>query len=137
VDRRSAAAAVAAVVAASRADAHRHPGNAQPEAQALAEPLAFLGYGHSTAAVPASRAGVAITGDGVVMTSFRARDGWIETWMVTQCTEPTTAVLRGDFTEGTRVDLRGRPGIPLDVHDGTATLALRPWEIATVRLRAS
>ncbi|WP_433472246.1 alpha-mannosidase [Spirillospora sp. CA-142024] len=97
--------------------------------------LTAPGYGHSTAAVPASRAGVAITGDGVVMASFRARDGWIETRMVAQCTEPTTAVLRGDFTEAARVGLRGRPGALLDVHDGTALLALRPWEIATVRLR--
>ncbi|WP_433461822.1 alpha-mannosidase [Spirillospora sp. CA-128828] len=97
--------------------------------------LTAPGYGHSSADVPASRAGVAITGDGVVMTSFRARDGWIETRMVAQCTEPTTAVLRGDFTEATRVGLRGDPGVPLDVHDGTALLALRPWEIATVRLR--
>lgn len=99
--------------------------------------LTAAGYGHAAASAPVSREGVAITGDGVVMTSLRPRDGWIETRMVAQCAEPTTAVLRGDFTEGTRVDLRGRPGIPLDVHDGTATLALRPWEIATVRLRTS
>ncbi|WP_412518134.1 alpha-mannosidase [Actinomadura madurae] len=99
--------------------------------------LTAPGYGHATAPAPASREGIAITGDGVVMTSLRTRDGWIETRMVAQCAEPTTAVLHGDFTEGTRVDLRGRPGVPLDVHDGTAALALRPWEIATVRLRAS
>ncbi|MFD0535473.1 hypothetical protein ACFQY7_18705 [Actinomadura luteofluorescens] len=71
------------------------------------------------------------------MTSLRLRDGWTETRMVAQCAHPTTAVLRGDLTEATRVDLRGHPGIPLDVHDGTATLALRPWEIATVRFRTS
>ncbi|CNF57081.1 Putative glycosyl hydrolase [Mycobacterium tuberculosis] len=97
--------------------------------------LTAVGYGHASAAPPAPREGIAISGNGVVMTSLRARDGWIETRMVAQCTEPTTAVLRGDFTEAVRADLRGRPGIPLDVHAGTAVLALRPWEIATVRLR--
>ncbi|MFB4309647.1 alpha-mannosidase [Actinomadura sp. GTD37] len=97
--------------------------------------LAAAGYGHASAPLPPSREGLAITGDGVVMTSLRARDGWTEARMAAQCAEPATAVLRGDFTEAVRVDLRGRPGIPLDVHDGTAALALRPWEIATVRLR--
>ncbi|MGH3239078.1 MAG: alpha-mannosidase [Spirillospora sp.] len=99
--------------------------------------LTAAGYGHATAPPPPSRTGVEISGDGVVMTSLRARDGWIETRMVAQSAEPVTAVLRGPFTEATRADLRGRPGLPLDVHDGTTTLALRPWEIATVRLRPS
>ncbi|MFI0368861.1 alpha-mannosidase [Actinomadura sp. 1N219] len=97
--------------------------------------LTAAGYGPAAAPPPPSREGVAIEGDGVVMTSLRARDGWIETRLVAQSEEPTTAVLHGPFTEVTRVDLRGRPGLPIDVHDGTATLALRPWEIATVRLR--
>ncbi|WUI02855.1 alpha-mannosidase [Spirillospora sp. NBC_00431] len=99
--------------------------------------LTAAGYGHATAPPPPPRDGVAISGEGVVMTSLRARDGWIETRMTAQCDEPATAVLRGPFTEATRVDLRGRPGLPLDVHNGTVTLALRPWEIATVRLRPS
>ncbi|MEV0665558.1 alpha-mannosidase [Actinomadura luteofluorescens] len=99
--------------------------------------LTAVGYGRAATPLPAPRAGLSITGDGVAMTSLRLRDGWTETRMVAQCAHPTTAVLRGDLTEATRVDLRGRPGIPLDVHDGTATLALRPWEIATVRFRTS
>ncbi|GAA2275250.1 alpha-mannosidase [Actinomadura luteofluorescens] len=99
--------------------------------------LTAVGYGRAALPLPAPRAGLSITGDGVAMTSLRLRDGWTETRMVAQCAHPTTAVLRGDLTEATRVDLRGRPGIPLDVHDGTATLALRPWEIATVRFRTS
>ncbi|MES9541818.1 alpha-mannosidase [Actinomadura sp. NPDC000600] len=99
--------------------------------------LTAAGYGRAATPLPASREGVSITGDGVAMTSMRLRDGWIETRMVAQCAHPTTAVLRGDLVEATRVDLRGRPGIPLDVHEGTVALALRPWEIATVRLRRS
>ncbi|TDD72844.1 alpha-mannosidase [Actinomadura rubrisoli] len=98
--------------------------------------LAATGYGPSDAPAPPSREGVSITGPGVAMTSLRARDGgWIEARMVAQNPEPVTAVLRGPFTEAARADLRGRPGTALDVRDGTITLALRPWEIATVRLR--
>ncbi|MDL4817405.1 glycoside hydrolase family 38 N-terminal domain-containing protein [Actinomadura opuntiae] len=98
--------------------------------------LTATGYGPADAPAPPARDGLSITGPGVAMTSLRPRgDGWIETRLVAQTTEPTTAVLRGTFTEAVRADLRGRPGLPLDVHDGTTTLALRPWEIATVRLR--
>ncbi|RFS84161.1 alpha-mannosidase [Actinomadura spongiicola] len=97
--------------------------------------LTAAGYGPATAAPPPPRTGVEISGDGVVLTSLRNRDGWIETRLVAQTAEPVTAVLRGPFTDAVRVGLRGRPGPPVDVHDGTATLALRPWEIATVRLR--
>ncbi|WP_344892361.1 alpha-mannosidase [Actinomadura meridiana] len=99
------------------------------------ELLTAAGYGPVSASPPPPRTGVAITGDGVVMTSLRTRDGWIETRLVAESAEPTTAVLRGPFTEAARVDLRGRPVLPLDVRAGTVTLALRPWEIATVRLR--
>lgn len=99
--------------------------------------LTATGYGHAAAAAPPSREGVAITGDGVAMTSLRGRDGWIETRVVALRDEPATAVLRGPFTEAARADLRGRPGEPLDVQDGTVSLALRPWEIATVRLKTA
>ncbi|TDB85608.1 alpha-mannosidase [Actinomadura sp. KC216] len=118
------------------------PGTERPGGDVLRAAEAFrhdlltaAGYGPAAAPPPPSREGVAISGDGVVMTSLRSRDGWIETRVVAQSDEPTTAVLRGPFTEATRVDLRGRPGLPIDVHDGTVTLALRPWEIATLRLR--
>ncbi|MFC4055092.1 alpha-mannosidase [Actinomadura syzygii] len=97
--------------------------------------LTAAGYGAADAPATPSREGLAITGDGVVMTSLRARGGWIEARLTAQRDEPVTAVLRGAFTRADRVDLRGRPVLPLDVHDGTAALALRPWEIATVRLR--
>lgn len=99
--------------------------------------LTAVGYGPAAAAAPPSRAGVEIAGDGVTMTSLRARDGWTETRVVALRDEPVTAVLRGPFTEAVRTDLRGRPGASLDVHDGTAALGLRPWEMATVRLRTA
>src|SRR5690606_11566122 len=99
--------------------------------------LTAVGYGPAAAAAPPSRAGVEIAGDGVAMTSLRARDGWIETRVVALRDEPVTAVLRGPFIEAVRTDLRGRPGAALAVPAGTAALGLRPWEMATVRLRTA
>ncbi|MFD0691964.1 glycoside hydrolase family 38 N-terminal domain-containing protein [Actinomadura fibrosa] len=98
--------------------------------------MAAAGYGPAAAPAPAARAGIAITGDGAVMTSLRTREGGrLEIRLAAQNPEPVTAVLRGPFTEATRADLRGRPGEPLDVRDGTLTLPLRPWEIATIQLQ--
>jgi mannosylglycerate hydrolase len=100
------------------------------------ELLAMPGFGSHTESLPPARAGIEVTGEGVVLTSLRERgDGWIEARLVAQHPAATTAVLNGDFTEATRADLRGRPGEPLAVSAGTVTLPLRPWEIATVRLR--
>ncbi|WP_242889798.1 glycoside hydrolase family 38 C-terminal domain-containing protein [Actinomadura litoris] len=97
---------------------------------------ATAGYGPVGAPVPASREGLTLTGRGVALTSLRPRDGgWIEARMVAQTPEPATAVLRGPFTEAARADVRGRPGEPLEAAGGALTIALRPWEIATVRLR--
>ena len=98
-------------------------------------PLTAAGYGPADAPAPPPEEGVAVTGDGVVLTSLRPRDGEIEARLAAECDVPVTAVLHGPFTEAARVDLRGRPALPIDLHDGTAALALRPWEIATVRLR--
>ncbi|WP_425569459.1 glycosyl hydrolase-related protein [Nonomuraea salmonea] len=35
--------------------------------------------------------------------------------------------------EARHTDLRGRPGAPLQVTDGTVRLPLSPWEIATIQ----
>src|SRR5690606_41679351 len=96
-----------------------------------------VGTGPAAAAAPTSRARDENAGDAVTMPSLRARDGWTETRVVALRDEPVTAVLRGPSTEAVRTDLRGRPGASLDVHDGTAALGLRPWEMATVRLRTA
>ncbi|WP_242907456.1 glycoside hydrolase family 38 C-terminal domain-containing protein [Actinomadura terrae] len=121
-------------------DGVQHPG---PEVLEAAEEYrhdlaATAGYGPVGAPVPPSREGLSVAGRGVVMTSLRPRDGgWIEVRIVAQTPEPATAVLRGPFTEAARADPRGRPAEPLGARDGTLTLALRPWEIATVRLRTA
>ncbi|MFC9975197.1 alpha-mannosidase [Spirillospora sp. NPDC127200] len=97
--------------------------------------LTSPGYGPRDAATPPARAGLEVSGPGVVLTSLRERDGWIEARMVAERPEPTVAVLRGAFGEATRADLLGRPTAPLPVAHGETAVPLRPWEIATVRLR--
>jgi alpha-mannosidase len=98
--------------------------------------LVLPGYGSQAEPLPPARAGVAVGGDGVVLTSLRERgDGWVEARLVAEHPVATTAVLSGAVTEATLADLRGRPGAALPVSAGAVTLPLRPWEIATVRLR--
>ena len=95
--------------------------------------------------LPEPVAGVAVTGEGVVLSSVRERAGQLEVRLIAEGGVPTTARLTGAFTAARRVDLLGRPGEELPVTagapdggdpgaSGTVPLPLRPWEIATVRL---
>ncbi|HWN31806.1 MAG TPA: hypothetical protein VNP03_03640, partial [Pseudonocardia sp.] len=117
------------------AERYRHPLHATP---GRAEPGGEL----------ASRAGLAVSG--ATLTSLRRRAGAPQARLVGMGLEPMTAVLRGRFRTARRVDLLGRPGAELPVRPADAPpgagngdgngdglsqveLALRPWEIATVR----
>jgi mannosylglycerate hydrolase len=99
-----------------------------------------------------ARAGLSLAGDGVVLSSLRRRDDAWELRVVAMTDVPTTATVRGPFDAACRTDLLGRPGLPLTTGparrrppprgdpdqsstvDGLLVFALRPWEIATVRL---
>ncbi|TDB96872.1 alpha-mannosidase, partial [Nonomuraea longispora] len=96
--------------------------------------LAVPGQGPRDLPLPAPAAGLTVTGKGVTMTSLRDRDGRHELRVVALTPGNTEAVITGDFTEATHADLRGRPGDPLPVTDGTLRLPLKPWEIATIHL---
>ena len=96
--------------------------------------VTVAGTGDPALPLPAPAAGLAVEGDGVVMTSLRARDDWKELRVVALSDEPAQAVVRGGFTRARRADLRGRPGEELEVADGTLRLPLGAWEIATVML---
>ncbi|MDR8410763.1 alpha-mannosidase [Nonomuraea sp. 3-1Str] len=96
--------------------------------------LPVPGTGDPSLALPPAAPGLSVTGDGVVMTSLRLRDDWRELRIVALSPEPTEAVVEGSFTHARHADLRGRPGDPLPVTDGTVRLPLRPWEIATIQL---
>ena len=74
--------------------------------------------------------------DGAVLTSVRRRDGAVEARVVALAPEATTAVLRGPFRAASRVGPPGHAPDALAVSGGRAELALRPWEIAAVRLEA-
>ncbi|MEV0596662.1 alpha-mannosidase [Nonomuraea cavernae] len=96
--------------------------------------LPVSGMGAPSLDLPPAAAGLSVTGDGVVMTSLRNRDGWQELRVVALTDSGTEAVVEGAFTQARHADLRGRPGDPLPVTDGVLRLPLRPWEIATVQL---
>ncbi|GGO70526.1 glycoside hydrolase family 38 C-terminal domain-containing protein [Nonomuraea cavernae] len=96
--------------------------------------LPVPGLGAPSLGLPPAAAGLSVTGDGVVMTSLRNRDGWQELRVVALTGSGTEAVVEGVFAQARHADLRGRPGDPIPVTDGVLRLPLRPWEIATVQL---
>jgi alpha-mannosidase len=82
----------------------------------------------------ARQAGLAVSGDGVVMTSLRRRDPhWLELRLLAAGDAPSTATV-GAVRAARRADLLGGAGAELSVVDGQVTLPLRPWEIATIQL---
>jgi len=91
------------------------------------------GCGPGTAPL-AEGTGLEVTGQGVVLTSLRRRDGALELRVVAETDRPGTARIHGRFIAACRVDLLGRRGEPLPVADSELTVPLLPWEIATIRL---
>ncbi|MFG2000414.1 alpha-mannosidase [Spirillospora sp. NPDC048911] len=73
--------------------------------------LAAAGYGASSTPLPPARPGIEVTGEGVVMSSLRERDGELEVRLIAEHPVATTATISGGVT---------RP--------------MRPWEIAAIRL---
>ncbi|TDD48072.1 alpha-mannosidase [Nonomuraea terrae] len=107
-----------------------------PHAEAFRHDLLVVpGTGRRSLPLPEPAAGLSVTGDGVVMTSLRDRDGWSELRVVALTPSATEAVIAGDLLEARHADLRGRPGDAVPVADGTVRLPLGPWEIATVQFR--
>nr|WP_055507319.1 glycoside hydrolase family 38 C-terminal domain-containing protein [Nonomuraea pusilla] len=96
--------------------------------------LAVPGLGPRDLPLPPEAAGLSVRGDGVTMTSLRMRDDRTELRLVAMTGTPTEAVVEGRFTAARHADLRGRPGAPVPVTDGTLRLPLDPWEIATIQL---
>jgi len=80
-------------------------------------------------------AGLAVEGDGVVLSALRCRGAWLEARVVAQSRTPTRCTIRGPFDEARDADLLGRALEPLPTEPGVLRLDLRPWEIRTVQLR--
>ncbi|GAA4566578.1 glycoside hydrolase family 38 C-terminal domain-containing protein [Planotetraspora kaengkrachanensis] len=96
--------------------------------------LAVPGTGPSSFDLPPAAPGLAVSGEGVVMTSLRARDDWQELRVVAMSDTDTEAVVEGAFTRARYADLRGRGGDEIEAGSGVVRLPLRAWEIATVQL---
>ena len=105
---------------AAAAERYRHDLLAVPGSAAPGGPLAAAG-------------GLVVGGRGVTMTSLRRRGERLELRLVAYSDTPTSASV-APVTGARRADLLGRPGDALPVTDGTLTLPLAPWEIATVQL---
>lgn len=116
-----------------------HDGGVLEAAEAFRHEVATLpGTAPSATELPASATGLELSGTGVVLASLRRTDGgeWLEARLIAEHPRATGAVLRLDgLVEACRADLLGTPVEPVAVVDGTVSLPLRAWEIATVRLR--
>jgi alpha-mannosidase len=110
------------VVAA--AEAYRHPFLVAP------------GTGPA-GSLPDDRPGLAIEGDGVVLSSLRRRGEMLEARLVAERPSSVRVAIRGAIDAAQAVDLLGRLGEPLAVSEGVLELELGPWEIRTVQLRPS
>jgi mannosylglycerate hydrolase len=100
------------------------------------ELLAAPGTGRApTAARDLGAAGLEVDGAGVVLSSLRRRDGWLELRLACQHPTPVTATVRGRLVAAREADLLGRPGPDLPVAGGSLRLDLRAWEIRTVQLQ--
>ncbi len=124
----------------SAADVHRHAdefrlpfvvaaGQGQPASQ---------DDGASAPTGPEPAAGLAIDGDGVVLTALRRRDDELELRLVAETPSATAATITAarPIVVAREVDLLGRPAEGLDVgRDGRLRVPLGAWQIRTIRLR--
>jgi alpha-mannosidase len=91
-------------------------------------------------APPTETPGLAVHGDGVVLTALRRRDDELALRLVAETPAAAEAVvaMAGGIGRARDVDLLGRPGDELGVRpDGSVTVALGPWEIRTIRIQPS
>jgi alpha-mannosidase len=124
------------------------PNGGSWDAPAVAEAVEAYQLPFATAAGRASAApgaadgagaGLRIDGPGVVLSALRRRGDELELRLIGRTGSATTATVSGRRIRAAReVDLLGRPGSELPVEaDGSLRLALGPWEIRTVRFRAT
>jgi alpha-mannosidase len=87
--------------------------------------------------VTATGRGLAVEGDGVVLTALRRRGEWLELRLVAETAAATEALVRGPFDEARDADLLGRPLGSLASETGVLRVSLGPWEIRTVQLHSA
>jgi alpha-mannosidase len=84
--------------------------------------------------LPAPASGIAVSGEGVMVSSLRPVGEQVELRLVAMSGAPTTAEVAGPIAAAQRTDLLGRPGAELPVRAGRLAVPLAAWEIATLRL---
>jgi len=100
-------------------------------------PVADTTIDERSVASAADGRGLAIEGDGVVLTALRRRGDWLELRVVAETASATEAVIRGPFDEAREADLLGRPMGVLASQPGEVRMSLGPWEIRTIHLRST
>jgi mannosylglycerate hydrolase len=94
--------------------------------------------GDMSTSASTAMAGLAIDGEGIVLTALRRRDEELELRLVAETSTPTQATVSAPrrIVAAREVDLLGRPLADLEVaHDGRLVVSFAPWEIRTLRLR--
>jgi len=103
------------------------------------DPVVRIGLAAAAAPLMDAVAGLSISGVGVMLSAVLAGpDNSIEVRMFAQTADPVTATIDCPVrrvTSAVLVDLHGDELESVPVADGIARIALRPWQIATVRLR--
>jgi glycosyl hydrolase family 38 len=84
---------------------------------------------------PRERHGLAVEGEGVVLSALRRRGDWLELRLAGQHPAPTTATVTGGLVAAREADLLGRAGADLPVTGGALRLDLAAWEIRTVQFQ--
>jgi mannosylglycerate hydrolase len=93
--------------------------------------LARRGLAPTDVALPPARAGIAVDGADIAVSSVRSVDGGTELRIVTMSPNPATATITGSFDSVTTVDLLGRHLDRVSA-PGQIVLTLAPWEIRSV-----
>ena len=103
----------------------------------LAAPGSGPGQPSGEAPGPRGSSGLAVEGDGVVLSALRRRGDWLELRLACQHPAPSTATVTvaGGLAAAREADLLGRAGADLAVTGGSLRLDLAAWEIRTVQLR--
>jgi mannosylglycerate hydrolase len=79
--------------------------------------------------------GLSIRGQGMMLSSLRRRDDWLELRLACQHPTPAAATVSGRLVAARQADLLGRAGPDLPVAGGSLRLDLGAWEIRTVQFR--
>jgi alpha-mannosidase len=93
--------------------------------------LVRRGLASTDVTLPPARAGIAVDGPDIAVSSVRAADGGTELRIVAMSPNPATATITGSFDSVTTVDLLGRH-LDRTTAPGSITLTLAPWEIRSI-----